>query len=431
LVRAVRWTDEKLKALKLPEGKAEKRTLVAPSLYIFVRALARGGVSKQWQYRVQVDGKRRWLTLGAYPEMGLAQAERDRVKHETVHGAARRGEAEHPAIVARKERTTLKANPLVRDAMEAWLESKALGSSEKRGGKPVKPRTIELHRESFEDVLPIIGEFQVGRLTSHDLRQCVERPQRRGSPGAARMVYKSLRDFITFCMERELIPESAPDPMRKVKNPNPYRAKRPNAAGDDEITYLLGVVDSSGMDDSTKLIIEFGLLTGLRPGEARLLTWDRVKLDRALVILEEADVKTNEPFHLHLSSACVQLLRRAKAAAGTSPYVFPGRVKDEPLSKTAVNTALRRKFHESGLDGSGKPFKPHDLRKTFRTMLTRLGVPADVAGLCINHSEKEVLRKIYDGHDYRPEMVKAWNLAGAHIQKLRKQLPIPEFVTAA
>src|SRR5687767_4067868 len=149
MARAVRWTDEKIKALKLPPGKTEHRALVAPGLYIYLRGRAAGEIAKHWQYRAQVDGRRRWLSLGSYPEVGLAAAERERVKHETVREAARKGESEHPAIMAKKARTTLKANPLVKDAFEEWLARKALGSPNKRGGKPVKQRTLDLHRENF------------------------------------------------------------------------------------------------------------------------------------------------------------------------------------------------------------------------------------------------------------------------------------------
>lgn len=419
--KATRWTDEKIKALKLPPGKQEQRTLVAPNLYLYVRSRKAGGFSRQWQYRAQVNGKRRWLSIGAYPEVGLADAERQRFGHDRVLDAARKGEAEHPAIVARKARATLNSNPLVHQAFDAWLEARSL-SSPKKNGLPVRQRTLDLHRQAFEDVLPMIGEFQVGKLTSGDLIKCTERPLKRGSPGAARMVYKSLRSFILFCIERGFIAETAPDPMRKVKNPSPYRPTRPGPASDDEIRLLLKVVSSSEMDESTKLVIEFGLLTGLRPGESRLLKWEQVQIARSAVFLGAAEVKNNEAFRIHLSLPALSLLKIAKANAGHSAYVFPGRLPDAPLGKTSVNTALRRKFGETGLDGSGKTVKPHDLRKIFRTMLSRLDVDADVASLCLNHSEEEVLRKIYDGHDYRPEMVKAWNKAGTHICQLKGEM---------
>lgn len=419
--KATRWTDEKIKALKLPTGTQERRLLVAPNLYLYLRTLKAGGLSRQWQYRAQVNGKRRWLSIGSYPEVGLASAERQRFGHDRALDAARKGEGEHPTIVARKARGTLAADPLVKDAFEDWLASRAI-SSPKKDGKPVRQRTLDLHRDAFRDVLPVIGEYQVGKLTAADLRKCLARPLKRGSPGAARMVHKSLRAFISYCMEVDHIPESAPDPMSRVKNPKPYRPKRPHPANDEEIKFLLKMVFSSEMDLSTRLVIELGVLTGLRPGESRLLKWDRVNLGRSAVFLGGDDVKTDEAFRIHLSAPALALLKIAKTHAGSTPYVFPGRVPMQPLGVTTVNTALKRTFGTTGLDGSGRNVKPHDLRKTFRTMLSRLGIDPEVSGLCLNHSEDDVLRKIYDGHDYRPQMADAWEKAGLHIERLKQDL---------
>jgi integrase len=67
----------------------------------------------------------------------------------------------------------------------------------------------------------------------------------------------------------------------------------------------------------------------------------------------------------------------------------------------------------------GKRLKPHELRKTFRTMMSRIKIDPQVAELCIGHVEKETMRRVYDGHDYWPEMVDAWDRAGAHIAALR------------
>ena len=61
MARATRWTEEKIKALKLPAGKAEQRVLVQSGLYLYLRQRTGGDVAKQWQFRAQVDGIRRWL----------------------------------------------------------------------------------------------------------------------------------------------------------------------------------------------------------------------------------------------------------------------------------------------------------------------------------------------------------------------------------
>ena len=60
-----------------------------------------------------------------------------------------------------------------------------------------------------------------------------------------------------------------------------------------------------------------------------------------------------------------------------------------------------------------------DLRRTFRTMLSRIGVAPHVAELCLGHIEKETMRRVYDGHDYSGETADAWDRAGAHVAALR------------
>jgi integrase len=84
----------------------------------------------------------------------------------------------------------------------------------------------------------------------------------------------------------------------------------------------------------------------------------------------------------------------------------------------AVARALARLADRVTKSG-GKKLTPHDLRRTFRTMLSRLGVMPHIAELCMNHQERETMRRVYDGHDYFAEMVDAWEKAGAHLAALR------------
>jgi integrase len=88
------------------------------------------------------------------------------------------------------------------------------------------------------------------------------------------------------------------------------------------------------------------------------------------------------------------------------------------MEKMAVARALSR-ISKRTADAGGKKLSPHDLRRTFRTMLSRLGVMPHIAELCMNHQEAETMRRVYDGHDYFGEMVAAWDLAGQHLESLR------------
>ena len=109
--RSTKVTDAKLAAMKLPKGKSEARTLIAPGLYLHLRQRVGGEVAKHWQFRAQVAGQRRWLSLGAYPAVKLAAASAELVMHQAAHQAAKKGDADHPVIAARFARAAVCDRP--------------------------------------------------------------------------------------------------------------------------------------------------------------------------------------------------------------------------------------------------------------------------------------------------------------------------------
>ena len=409
-------TDAKLAAIKLPAGKSEARMLVAPGLYLHLRERAAGGLAKHWQYRAQVAGVRRWLSLGAYPAVTLAAASAELTKHQTAHEAAKKGEADHPVIAARFARKTAVDMPTVAAVFDDWIADKRLGSRRK-GGAPVRQRTIDILTENFNaDIRGRIGDAKIAKLTPEAIQACIDAPRKRGAPGSAAHVYRTLRGLVTFAIKRQLI--GGADPMRGIENPKPYQPGPVNAASDTELLALLRAVDDSDMHAATKLAIEFQILTGARPGEVRLAKWAEIRADRKQWVIPAERVKTGREFRMHLSKQAAAILERAKAIrSDKSDFIFPG-AKGGELDKMATARALARLAERVEAKG-GKRLRPHDLRKSFRTMLSRLGVQPHIGQLCLNHAETATMRKVYDGHDYSSEMAAAWDSAGAHVEVLR------------
>lgn len=422
MARATRWTEEKIKAMRLPEGKTEQRVLVDPGLYLYLRQRSGGDLAKQWQFRAQVDGVRRWLSLGAFPAVGLAKANAEMLTHRAAQESAKKGEADHPVIAARFARKAARALPTVSEVFAEWLGDKRMGSARK-GGEPVRERTIKVLSENFDlDIRDRIGDAKIAMLNREGVQACIDAPRKRGAPGAAAHVFRTLRGLTTFAIKRGYI--DGADPMRGIDNPRPYRPAPVNAATDAELLAVLRSVEESKLWEATKLAIEFQLLTGARPAEVRLLTWIEVNEKRALWTIPPERFKSGREHRVHLSSQALLVLERAKIIRGTGSFVFPGakageKKADAPLEKMAIARALSRIAERSKADG-GKKLRPHDLRRTFRTMLSRIGVAPHVAELCLGHIEKETMRRVYDGHDYSAETIDAWDRAGAHIAALRR-----------
>ena len=66
MAKTTYWTDAKLKALRPARGKSERRASIDSSLYLRLRDRPqRGGLSRTWEYRAQVNGSRKYYSLAA------------------------------------------------------------------------------------------------------------------------------------------------------------------------------------------------------------------------------------------------------------------------------------------------------------------------------------------------------------------------------
>jgi integrase len=68
----------------------------------------------------------------------------------------------------------------------------------------------------------------------------------------------------------------------------------------------------------------------------------------------------------------------------------------------------------SGVSG----WRFHDLRRTVRTGLAKLGVAPDVAERCLNHVTATALEAVYNRHDYEGEILSALRLWQQHLTVL-------------
>ena len=68
------------------------------------------------------------------------------------------------------------------------------------------------------------------------------------------------------------------------------------------------------------------------------------------------------------------------------------------------------------------PFVNHDLRRTLRSGLSKLGVNSDVAEAVLAHA-KTGIRQTYDRYEYLDEKRKALEIWSAHLRTLMKPTP--------
>jgi len=157
-------------------------------------------------------------------------------------------------------------------------------------------------------------------------------------------------------------------------------ASNGRALSDDEIRRLWQTADDFG---SFGGLVRLALLTALRRGELAQIERARDLLaDRIVVRPEHA--KTGAQHEVPLTPLMREII--AGSQISTSPLVFPS-------SKTGGRLKGWTKLVAKLQQASGVDFRLHDLRRTARTLMSRLGVAEDLAELAIGHVRADLVAR--------------------------------------
>jgi integrase len=126
--------------------------------------------------------------------------------------------------------------------------------------------------------------------------------------------------------------------------------------------------------------------------------------------------KTGKGHVLPLSNWAVEELQKLKVMSDGSRYVLPSSDKSQPIDPKYITRSVARclkRFKKHGVAA----FTPHDLRRTGRTGLARLGIKIDIAERALNHA-RERMEATYDVHDYIDEKREALDKWAKYLAEL-------------
>ena len=251
-------------------------------------------------------------------------------------------------------------------------------------------RGLERHRRSA-----------IGSLTLKDCVAEIDRLEALGMRGAAANWRVYVTGFLKWSVGIGCVPAS---PMAAYHRPSATRAERLSRGqraytGPDALKGLWDALRSAG-DPTFAALLQLGLLTGLRRGELARLRWSHVNLsgNSPRIELPAAMMKTGEAHSVPLGPLSLALLDAQPRMAGTD-LVFPGRRNAEISGWSKRLAPLKKTLAEPG-------FGLHALRKSYRSGLSDLGVPLELAELMIGH-KRPGLVGVYDKSGVWPARVEA------------------------
>jgi integrase len=290
------------------------------------------------------------------------------------------------------------------------------------------------------DIIPVIGTRRISSITTPVLAGVVDKVVDRGATVHANKVLGTLKQIFNYAQARGFVDLSPAHPL-KAQDLGVVSSVRERALDTDdegeaqadlvEIRALWHALDkapklSPQCRSGTKIL----LLTGVRSGELRLAQWEHIDFDHATWKIPAGNTKNTRAWTVPLSPQAVDLFKTLQKSAEGSQWVLPSITGEGPITDKALARAVKRLFNLEDAEGNSllpiANFTPHDLRRTLRTHLSRLGVALHIAEKCLNHSLGR-LEQTYDRHTYIDERREALNKWATEVDKAvnpRSNVPI-------
>ncbi len=348
------------------------------------------------------------LTIGQWPGVGVAQA-RDEAR--VVKDQAKAGVNPKGAREAEKAAAGDEAADTFGTIAEEYIKIECL----ERGLKndKVLPPTLKRGRE-VESIIrrELMPHWQVRPFAELRKRDAITRTEALvddGRPAAAHRLHGVIRRIGRWAVRRDQIDLN---PFADM-DPPVDAVVRDRFLKPDEVAAVWKAWNTMGYPFGPfgKLL----LVTAQRLREVAQMQWPEIDYDNALWVIPGKRTKSGREMEVPLSSLALEILDTLPRFTG-GDFVFTTTNGENPVSSfskskrrtdTLILEAARGQAEENDQDPElMKPIPPwrnHDLRRTARTGLAELGVPQIVAEKVLNHSERNVLVKTYDRHEYLAE----------------------------
>jgi integrase len=388
--------DAFLRTLRPPAtGRVEIRDARTPNLLLRVTARSMVWTVRAWTR----DGKRTNVSIGRYPAVGLAEARKRALA--TLAAIHRGADPIAEKRTARAEREARRTAPTVADRLEQWQHAKA--------GRWSDRHAREVARIAAREIVPALGTRPLAETGRADWTALVERKRRAGAPVAASLLLRIASAFLTYAEASGWI-ERSPLPRRAAATLAPLPAARERTLADAELAALWRA--SAALAPKTRAIVRLLILTGARRAEVGGLALGELDLEAGRWTLPAARAKNRRPLVRPLGPLALAELRAVLPAGPVAPtWRIFGRVGAGPY---AGWSKLKRRLDELAPELGA--WRWHDLRRTVRTGLARLGVDRDTAELALGHvSHRSKVEQVYDRSDPTPAIAAALLRWHAHV----------------
>jgi integrase len=392
----------KLSAVEVAKAKGPAVLHDGGGLYLRVSATG----SKSWVFRFQLDGRRRDMGLGRYPDISLAEArgraaERRKQRHDGIDPLdAKAAQRQAQRLYAAKGRT-------FREVAEEFM-----------GRNEAALRNAK-HRQQWRNTLasyvyPVLGELPVAAIDAGLVVQVLD-PIWAEKPETASRVRGRIEAVLDAATVRGF--RQGPNPAQwkgNLAHILPARARVRKVAHHaalpfDEIpAFLAALRRRLGM---AARALEFVIFTAARTGEVLRARWQEIDLAAKIWTVPAGRMKGGREHRIPISDAALAVLGAVRPLALTrdgtpdpAAPVFPGPRRALSLSNMTMLMLLRRMKRDD--------LTAHGFRSTFSDWAAeRTAYPREVVEMALAHAVENEVEAAYrrgDLFEKRRKLMEAW-----------------------
>lgn len=349
--------------------------------------------------------------------VNAARKEAERLKNGVRHHQA--DPVEDKRKLAAEIRREKASKIFVKDLFERWFEADLVNR---------KDKGAEARRMMLKDVIPIIGDFNIKEVQKSHVFEITDELLKRGVNRMAKVVFTLIRQMFRFAVARDLLQVDPTASISKISIGG-SNVERERILSEDEIRELVEKLPEANMKETSIIAIWITLATCCRIGEILRSRWLYIDFERKIWTIP-AELSKNEKEHtIFLSDFAFSQFQKLYAITGDSEWCFSNlRNNSHICPKTITKQVGDRQRSNAPFSNRSKQtsalslpkgiWKPHDLRRTGATLMTSLGVLPEVAERCLNHTEENKVKRIYQRYGYEPEMRQAWEKLGKYLENL-------------
>jgi integrase len=359
--------------------------------------------TRSWRMDYRFAGKRKTLSIGLYPTVGLSDARQKREEAKKLISAG-----QDPSIKKRLDRIHLvnvHANTFKLVA-EEYLDKMG------RDGKA--NATIDKNRWMMIDLAAPLARRPISEISAAEVLETLRSIERSGRIESAVATRAAIGRVFRYAIATARA-ENDPSYALRGALQRPQVVSHPALVKPKAVGGLMRAVFEYEGWPTLIGALKVQALCFTRPGETRHMEWDDLELEQSLWTIPAKKTKMRRSHDVPLSRQAVEVIRGMRPFSGNNRYVFTSMMSGKSvLSENSMNSALRR------MGFSSAEHTAHGFRSTASTLLNESKLfDADVIDAQMAHQDPRKVRRIYNRAEYWDDRVRMMQWWSDEIDRLR------------